>query len=452
MSEPHGSAEFRTVSALTALHGAALPTIRFFRIAYGVSVHTPASPSAASTSLGPGRGALLVLLLGSTLTIMAGTVIAPVVSVIRGDLGVSGTQAGLILTAHGLSLAIVSPCVGWAIDRWGVRLPLAGGLVLYGIAGGAGVFIESYTTLIISRFVFGVGAAALFSGTTVALLALYRGTMRDKVAGWRGTAISLGGIVWPLVGGGLGTLSWHGPFAVYLLGIPLGIAVLATLPRTAPPPRQAGTGAIAFIRRQPRLLTLYALSLFSSFLLYVLAVFLPQRLTELGTADPFVISLVVTSTSVSGSLVGLCYATLKGRLGYVSLLRAALALWTLALLIIAMAGHPALLTLATVLFGLGSGVAVPALAMMIGESAPPALRGQVMSLSGTANFLGQFIAPLIVGPVIGATSIATGFLAAAGVGLIVCLASFAMRDDQPSQTEDVPPTTVDGAPRADRHD
>ncbi|MET9608576.1 MFS transporter [Streptomyces sp. NPDC006512] len=387
-----------------------------------------AQPLAAAAAPAPNRATLFILLTISTLTIMAGAVVAPVVSVIRGDLGVSGTQAGLILTAHGLSLAIVSPFIGWAIDRWGVRLPLALGLVIYGLAGGAGLFADTYTTLIISRFVFGIGAAALFSGTTVALISLYQGPERDKVAGWRGTAISMGGIIWPLIGGALGSLSWHGPFAVYLLGIPLGVAVLFVLPNAPVAPRAKGVSAVALIRQQPRLLQLYGLSLFSSFLLYVMAVFLPQRLTQLDVADPFVISLITTSTSVAGSVIGLFYARLKGRLGYVNLLRMSLTLWTLSMLTIGLAGHPALLTVAAALFGLGSGVSVPALAMMLGEAAPPALRGQVMALSGTANFLGQFVAPLIIGPVIGATSITTGFVIAAGLGAVVLLLSLAVKE------------------------
>ncbi|MFD9457155.1 MFS transporter [Streptomyces sp. NPDC059985] len=391
-----------------------------------------AQPSAAAAAPAPSRATLFILLIASTLTIMAGAVVAPVVSVIRGDLGVSGTQAGLILTAHGLSLAIVSPFVGWAIDKWGVRMPLVIGLLIYGLAGGAGLFADSYTTLIISRFAFGIGAAALFSGTTVALLALYQGPERDKVAGWRGTAISMGGIIWPLIGGALGSLSWHGPFAVYLLGIPLAIAMLFVLPDAPVAPRPKGVNAVALLRQQPRLLVLYGLSMFSSFLLYVMAVFLPQRLTQLDVADPFVISLITTSTSVTGSVIGLFYARLKGRLGYVNLLRMSLVLWTLSMLTIGLAGHPALLTVAAGLFGLGSGVSVPALAMMLGESAPPALRGQVMALSGTANFLGQFVAPLIIGPVIGATSITTGFLIATGLGVTVLLLSLALKDFAPA--------------------
>ena len=38
----------------------------------------------------------------------------------------------------------------------------------------------------------------------VALLALYRGSVRDRVMGWRSTATSVGGLVWPLLGGVLG--------------------------------------------------------------------------------------------------------------------------------------------------------------------------------------------------------------------------------------------------------
>ncbi|MER8236272.1 MFS transporter [Streptomyces sp. NPDC094049] len=379
-----------------------------------MSLPGPTTPSTAH------RATLFVLLLASTLTLMAGAVIAPVVGVIRGELGVSGTAAGLILTAHGLSLAIVSPFVGWAIDRFGLRTPLAGGLLLYGVAGGAGLVTESYTALIISRFAFGIGAAAVFVGTTVALLALFQGEQRDRVAGWRSTALSLGGIIWPLIGGALGGLSWHAPFAVYLLGVPVGILTLLVIP-AVPPAGRAKGGIVTLLRHQPGLLVFYAFSFFGSFLLYVLAVFLPQRLTEVAVEAPFLIALITTSTSVGGSLIGLFYAKMKARLGYVNLLRLATVAWALAFLLIGLSGQWIFLTVAAFVFGLGSGVVVPALAMMIGESAPVAKRGQAMSLSGTANFTGQFVAPLVLGPVIGATSIGTGFLIGAALSALVLL-------------------------------
>ncbi|WP_079110915.1 MFS transporter [Streptomyces roseifaciens] len=400
---------------------------------------TPSSP-AASPPASRGRAALAVLLLASTLTVMAGTILTPVVGVIRGELGVSGTGAGLILTAHGLSLAIASPLVGWTIDRWGLKTPLVAGLLLYGVAGGAGLVTTSYTALIISRFAFGVGAAAVFAGTTVALLALYEGPERDRVAGWRSVAISVGGIIWPLLGGALGGISWHGPFAIYLLGIPVGIAMMFTLPKSLNAKRPGGGGGtITLLRSRPRLLGLYALSLTSSFLLYVLAVFLPQRLAQLGVETPFLVALYTTSTSVAGTLVGLAYAKIKKSLGYIRLLRVSVVLWVAAFLVAGTAGNSVLIVLAPALFGLGMGMSVPALAVMIGETAPPALRGQATSLSGTANFTGQFAAPLVIGPAVGATSIATGFRIAGGIAALSFLLLFLLKDPAPAAAPSAAP-------------
>ncbi|MPY81074.1 MAG: MFS transporter, partial [Actinophytocola sp.] len=42
---------------------------------------------------------------------MAGAIVMPVLEVIRGDLRVTGTAAGLIITAHGLAIAVASPLV-----------------------------------------------------------------------------------------------------------------------------------------------------------------------------------------------------------------------------------------------------------------------------------------------------------------------------------------------------
>lgn len=67
----------------------------------------------------PYRTVLVLLLLASMLTVMAGAIITPVVEVMRGDLKIDGTAAGLILTMHGLVIAVSSPLAGWLIDRWG---------------------------------------------------------------------------------------------------------------------------------------------------------------------------------------------------------------------------------------------------------------------------------------------------------------------------------------------
>lgn len=375
----------------------------------------------ARGSADPGRtGALVILLLASTLGVMAGSVVSPVVEVMRGALQIGGTAAGLVVTAHALAVAVVSPLVGRLIDRRGVRTPLAFGLVLYGLGGATGLFAGSYPVLIAGRLLFGVGAAAVFIGTTVALLQLFQGPRQDRVMGWRSAANSVGGVTWPLLGGALGGISWHAPFAVYLIGVPLGLLALLVLPDSRGSRGAREGGVVTLIRRSPVLLGFYALQAASSVFLYAMVVFLPARLATLGIHEPLTVSLysVVVSSAV-GSLVGLGYARLRARLSYPALLRIAALAWTGAFTVLGLADHPALVLLGPALLGAGQGLSLPSLTVLINENAPGALRGRAAALAGTVIFGGQFLSPLLLGPLIGATSSTTGFLAAAGLAAFV---------------------------------
>ncbi|RAS64811.1 putative MFS family arabinose efflux permease [Lentzea atacamensis] len=359
---------------------------------------------------------LAVLLAGSTLGVMGGAILVSVLEVIRGEFAVSGTAAGFILTAHGLAIALSSPLMGRLVDRWGIRPPLIGGLVVYALAGGAGLVVTSYPALIVSRLVFGVGAAAVFTCTTVALLAFFQGAERDRVMGWRSTATSVGGLVWPLLGGVLGGLSWHATFGIYLVGIPLALAAMWSLPNTTPPDRHNQTGAILLLRQRPALLGWYAMWIVIAVQMYVLAIFLPQHLARLGIHAPVLVAIyAVVGPSITTSLIGLVYGRLRARFGYTTLLRVAFAASLAGFLLYATVTQPVLLLLAPALFGVGNGILFPIATVLVDQAAGAEHRGRAASLSGTAIFSGQFMSPLLFGPLIAATSTTTGFLVAATI-------------------------------------
>ncbi|MEU0086999.1 MFS transporter [Streptomyces sp. NPDC006274] len=378
----------------------------------------------------PGRrGALSVLLLASTLGVMGGATIAPVIEVIRQALDVGSTAAGLVLTSHSLAIAVVSPLVGRLTDRFGVRVPLAAGLAVYGTGGGAGLVVDSYPVLFASRLLLGVGTAAVFTCSTAALLGLYRGETRDQVMGWRTTATTAGGFVYPLAAGALGNHSWHAPFAIYLVGLPLGIAALVTMPRTGAGGSEGRSGrsrggALRLLREHPLVLALCGLWVATTGLMMVLAVSLPRRLDQLGIHDTLVVAVYGTVlASGAAGLVGLTYARLTTRFGYAPLLRIAAASWTAALLVFAVADHAALLLLVPLLTGVGSGITMPTLTVLVDHAAPDEQRGTATSLQATALFGGQFASPLVFGPLIDATSVTTGALVAAAgtAGILVAL-------------------------------
>ncbi|UQA96341.1 MFS transporter [Streptomyces halobius] len=244
--------------------------------------------------------------------------------------------------------------------------------------------------------------------------------MRDKVMGWRIAATTAGGFAYPLAAGALGNHSWRAPFVIYLIGLPLGAATLLALPQATPAsensrqPNGARGGAVRLLREHPLVLALCGLWVTTAGLMMVLAVSLPRRLDQLGIHDTLIVALYGTVlSSGAASLIGLTYAKLTARCGHVTLMRIAAGAWTAALLLFAVAGHWAVLPLVPVLTGIGSGITMPTLTVLVDRAAPAEKRGTATSLQATALFGGQFASPLVFGPLIDATSIATGALVAA---------------------------------------
>lgn len=377
----------------------------------------------------PYRSALVLLLLASTLGVMAGSAISPVLAVMRGDLGVDGTAAGLILTAHGLAIALTSPLVGWMIDRWGVRLPLAGGLLVYGLAGGAGMITGSYPTLIVSRMVFGAGAAFVFTGTTVAMLSLYRGAFRDRVMGWRTTATSLGGVVFPIVGGVLATvLSWHATFGLYAIGVPLGLAVLVMVPETRPDVSSEDEGgSVPALLWRPALLGIYFLVVTQAVMLYALGIFLPLRLGELGVTWPVLVSVYMALMAATSSIVGIVYGWLGKHFSYLALLQLTALTWVVAFLILGTSGDLLALAAGSAVLGIANALAFSTASVLIDDYVPEALLGRAMAIFSTCMFLGQFVSPLLLGPLMEATSITTGYLVLSGEAVLILMVLLVLR-------------------------
>ena len=347
------------------------------------------------------RFTLWIILASGTLTVMSGSILAPVLNLIRAGLGIDPASAGLIITAHGLFIAIFSPMWGNLIDRIGTKKPFIFGLVLYGLAGGSGLFITSYWTLIVSRALLGIAVAAIINSITVTILNLYKGEERNKIMGWRGSANAFGGIIWPIMGGLLGGLSWHLPFAVYLLVIPLGLVALITMPETSQAQIKdtgQGSSVLHILRSTPTLFVIYGLLFLTMVLLYAIIVFVPQLLENIGISSPFYISLFIATMAVSGGATSLMYGKIKARLSYKTIILIALSLWAVGFSAISQAFSVLLIAASVAVIGIGQGMLLPTVMVWVGEIVPASFRGRIVSYMGTFGFIGQFLSPIIFGP------------------------------------------------------
>ena len=379
------------------------------------------------------RATLWVVLASATLTVMAGAILGPIVPAIQASLGVSESRAGLIITTHGALIVLVSPIAGALIDRVGPRRPYIAGLLLYAVGGGAGLGIDAFWPLLASRAVLGVGVAFVYTGITVLIYQLYEGQRMDRALGLRSSANSVGAVVWPLVGGALGTLSWQAPFGVYLIALPLGLLAILTIPETGgrtpdvdggstdselgsespeadseptdpePPGADSETGpagVVGVFRRRPTLLGVYLLYFGANALLYTIVVFYPQLLEGVGVTSSFSISLYLAANGLAGGVSAAVYDRLIVRTSRPVLVAAALVLWTVAFAGATLVDSPLSAVPSVVGFGLGLGLVFPSAFGWIEALAPVDRQGQFSSYLASAGYTGQFISPVAFGPLV----------------------------------------------------
>lgn len=379
----------------------------------------------------PPRAALWVILATATLTVMAGAIIGPVVRQIQLGVGVSESLAGLVITTHGILIVVVSPLAGAVIDRVGPRKPLVGGLIIYGAGGGAGLFVDEFVPLILSRVVLGVGVAFVYTAITVLIFTLYEGQRMNRALGLRSSANSMGAAVWPLVGGGLGAISWQAPFGVYLVAVPLGLLAVVTIPETghgrptsgdSPNIRTQLRNLLAVFRRIPAIPAVYLLYFGANVFLYVLVVFYPQLLAGIGVTSTLAVGVYLAANGTSSAIAAALYDRLVARFGRPLLALAAFALWAGGFGLAVFVETPVVAGAPVVLLGLGTGLVFPATFGWIEALAPPQRQGSLSSYVASAGYLGQFVSPLAFGIVIPIFGIRGVF----GVAAVAAAAGFAI--------------------------
>ncbi|MGH3800489.1 MAG: MFS transporter [Pseudonocardiaceae bacterium] len=402
------------------------------------------------------RQALVVLLASGTLVIMAGAAISPVLTLIRDQFHLSAGVAGLVVTTHALLIAVSGPLVGSLIDRLGTKPVLVGGLAAYAVFGSIGALATSFPMLLGSRILFGVAAAGVLNGSTVSMLNLWQGRQRDVVMGYWATSNSGGGVFWPLVAGLLGGLGWRGPFAVYLVALPIAAAAIWLMPESTPATHPGGAGPVAakptmreVLSSAPVLPWLYAFVFIVQLQLYTIVVFVPQRLAELGVVKPFVVSIAIALVNVAAGLVGLTYGRLRRVLSFRQLFLIGSVVPVLAFAVLSVASKTWLILLGTPLFGLTIPLVLASAPALLGRQAiHPRARGRATSYQSSMMLLGQFSSPLLLGLLVSPFGLRAAFVAVAVVGVVEAIAvATAFRPDRTQ-----PAVATKQPPRADAPD
>ncbi|HEY6761736.1 MAG TPA: MFS transporter [Baekduia sp.] len=184
---------------------------------------------------------LAVLLLAVLLVAMDVTILYFAAPYISADLAPSGTQQLWMLDVYGFVLAGLLVTMGALADRVGRRRVLLCGAVAFGVASACAAFATTPDQLIACRALMGVGGATLMPSSLALLRNLFPddAERRKAVAIWTGV-VSGGSALGPLLGGLLlQHFSWG---SVFLVNVPVMVALVAVAPRLLPESRDPAGG------------------------------------------------------------------------------------------------------------------------------------------------------------------------------------------------------------------
>ncbi|SOB91986.1 DHA1 family multidrug resistance protein-like MFS transporter [Ureibacillus xyleni] len=166
--------------------------------------------------------ALLFLMFNMFITMGGIGIIIPVLPSYLEIFGVGGQVLGFLTAIFALAQFLFSPISGDLSDRYGRKVFIVGGLIIYGIAQILFGLASEVWLLFLARFLSGFGAAFIMPPVMAYVADITTVEERGKGMGMIGAAISLGFMIGPGLGGFLATVNLHFPF--YLAGI---VALLA---------------------------------------------------------------------------------------------------------------------------------------------------------------------------------------------------------------------------------
>lgn len=166
------------------------------------------------------------------------TIVATALHTLQHDLDTSVNWAGWTITAYSFGFLLMLPVSGKLCEQYGRRRVFLGSVFAFTAASLLCGFADNIYVLIALRAVQAAGGAG-FTPSATGIIVAHFGDERDRAVSFFGSIFPIGAMIGPVFGGLFVTYwSWRG---IFLINVPIGIAVVVLALRYIPPDRaQAG--------------------------------------------------------------------------------------------------------------------------------------------------------------------------------------------------------------------
>ncbi len=205
------------------------------------------SDTRLATAAERGTGArwltLVVLLAGQFMALLDVTIVNVAMPTIGRSLHASGTELQVVVAGYIVSYAMLLITGARLGDLAGRRRMFLFGVALFTLASLACGLAPDIGALIAARFVQGAGAAAMMPQIMSIIQLRFSGAARARALSAYTAVLSSGFVAGQVIGGALVTANLFGASwrPVFLVNVPIGLLVLALVPRVMPADAPAGT-------------------------------------------------------------------------------------------------------------------------------------------------------------------------------------------------------------------
>lgn len=184
--------------------------------------------------------ALIVLCLGELMIVLDSTIVNVALPSIRAELGFTETSLVWVVNAYMLTFGGCLLLGGRLGDLYGHRRMFLAGLAFFTLASLACGLAPSQQVLVAARAIQGLGGAVVSAVALSLIMNLFTETHeRARAMGVYGFVCAGGGSLGVLLGGLLTSVGWHW---IFLVNLPIGVAVYLASRALLPPASAMGSG------------------------------------------------------------------------------------------------------------------------------------------------------------------------------------------------------------------
>ncbi len=158
---------------------------------------------------------------GTFMALLSASSINVALPIIETEFNASLAGIQWVVTGYLIVISSILPIFGWAGDMTQRKYVIATGFATFGLGALASGLSSSLPSLIVARLLQGLGASMIMANSYAALTAAFPIHQRGQALGMQGSAVALGGISGPAVGGFL--MEWLGWRSIFYLVIPFAI-------------------------------------------------------------------------------------------------------------------------------------------------------------------------------------------------------------------------------------